>query len=351
MYVHGDPVGTRRGIALNGISMAVIDSYVSGFREQGTDSQAIAGWNGPGPYKIINNTLIAASENVIFGGADPSIANTVPSDIEICYNLFTKPLSWRNQSGWSVKNLFELKNARRLLFAANILEHSWADAQVGFAVVLKSSNQDGTAPWSTLQDVTMVYNLIQRSGSGIDILGREAFSPSQAAQRIVIQHNVLKDIDREIYGGDGRLFQLVAPGPITKLKIDHNTAPEAGNAFMTIGDEGIVSDTLFFTNNIVGRGEYGVKGAGASEGTDTLQTFVTNYTFRRNAVIGGDGTVYPTDNFFPAIITNVGFVDYANFNWNLGPSSPYNNAGTDGKDLGADVFRLNNLIKNVRRGY
>ncbi len=350
MFIHGDAVGTRRGVALNGINMAVIDSYLSGFREQGADSQAVASWNGPGPYKIINNYLEAASENVMFGGGDPSITNIVPSDIEICYNHFNKPLSWRSQSGWNVKNLFELKNARRVLFAANILENNWADAQVGFAVVLKSSNQDGTAPWSTLEDITMVYNLIQRSGSGIDILGRESSTLSQPAKRILIQNNVLKDIDAAVWGGNGRLFQLVAPGPITRLKIDHNTAPVAGNAFLTIGDEGIVASSFFFTNNIVGRGDYGVKGSGQSEGTDSLATYASSYIFQRNAIIGVSSAVYPANNFFPSSIASVGFANYAGFNWQLSGSSPYKNAGTDGKDLGADMVRLNTLIQNVRTG-
>jgi hypothetical protein len=46
-YLHGDPQkGTRRGIAMNSRSTAVIDSYLSDFKEVGADSQAIAGWNG-----------------------------------------------------------------------------------------------------------------------------------------------------------------------------------------------------------------------------------------------------------------------------------------------------------------
>ena len=55
-YVHAwldQPV--KRGIALNSASTEVINSYVSGFKVDGQDSQAIAGWNGPGPFKIDNN--------------------------------------------------------------------------------------------------------------------------------------------------------------------------------------------------------------------------------------------------------------------------------------------------------
>src|SRR5262249_37044611 len=55
-YLHGDAQkGTRRGIAMNSRATAVIDSYLSDFKEVGADSQAIAGWNGPGPFKIINS--------------------------------------------------------------------------------------------------------------------------------------------------------------------------------------------------------------------------------------------------------------------------------------------------------
>jgi len=68
-YVHGDPiVGGRRGIAMNGASVAVVDSYVSDFKEVSADTQALASWNGAGPFKIVNNYLEAAGENVIFGG-------------------------------------------------------------------------------------------------------------------------------------------------------------------------------------------------------------------------------------------------------------------------------------------
>lgn len=92
-HLHGDPVkGTRRGIALNSRTTAVIDSHPADFKEVGADSEAICGWNGPGPFKIISNYLEGAGENVMFGGADPSIGDLVPSDIEIRRNHVAKPL-------------------------------------------------------------------------------------------------------------------------------------------------------------------------------------------------------------------------------------------------------------------
>ena len=83
-YVHGHPtLNVNRCIALNSAASAVIDSYISECHAKGFDSQAICGWNGPGPFKITNNYLEGAGEIVMFGGADPFIRNLTPSDIEV----------------------------------------------------------------------------------------------------------------------------------------------------------------------------------------------------------------------------------------------------------------------------
>jgi len=123
-YIHGDAaVGQRRCIALNSASTTISNSYIADCKYKGEDAQAIAGWNGPGPFAIINNYLEASGENVLFGGGDPAIANLVPSDITITANTIAKPLKWRGE-GWTVKNLFELKNARRVTVRGNTFANS-----------------------------------------------------------------------------------------------------------------------------------------------------------------------------------------------------------------------------------
>src|SRR5262249_12520519 len=62
----------------------------------GVDSQAIAGWNGTGPYLIQNNYLEAAGTAILFGGDDPKIPNVVPADITFRDNTVTRPLGWRD---------------------------------------------------------------------------------------------------------------------------------------------------------------------------------------------------------------------------------------------------------------
>jgi hypothetical protein len=212
--IHGDPKGGRRGVALNGRELAVINSHVSDFKEAGADSQAIAGWNGPGPIRIENNYLEAAGENVMFGGADPSIDRLVPSDIEILRNHMSKPLRWKADhpsyegTPWAVKNLFELKNARRVLVDGNVLEHNWPHAQNGFAILFTVRNQDGRAPWSIVEDVIFRKNALRHVAAGFNILGRDDNHDSGQTQRIWIHNNVMTDVGGT-WGGNGRLFQLI----------------------------------------------------------------------------------------------------------------------------------------------
>ena len=104
---------------------------------------------------------------VLFGGADPKIVGLVPSDIEIRGNDFDKPLSWKEHHKWSVKNLFELKNARRVLVDGNTFQNVWLDSQHGYAIMLTPRNENGKAPWSAVEDLTFTRNLVINCSSGM----------------------------------------------------------------------------------------------------------------------------------------------------------------------------------------
>ncbi len=93
--------GQKRGIALNSGLTGIRNSYISDIKAVGLETQAIAGWNGTGPYVIENNYLEAAGVNVLFGGADPGIPDLVPSDITIRRNLITKKSSGETRPGRS----------------------------------------------------------------------------------------------------------------------------------------------------------------------------------------------------------------------------------------------------------
>lgn len=350
-YIHGNATGNvRRGIALNSARTSIVDSYLSQFHEVGADSQAIGGWNGPGPFKIVNNYLEGAGENILFGGSDPAISGLVPADIEIRRNHFFKPLSWKvgdpSYAGihWSVKNIFELKNARRVLAEGNILENNWVDGQAGMAILFTVRNQDGNCSWCAVEDVTFQKNILRNTVGGFNISGTDDNYVSQQTSRILVRDNV-------VYGVSGRTFQFLnipsanRPGGILDLVVDHNTT-RAGSAVVTLGDSTLADDrhqNPILRNNIFERGEYGVFGGGVGEGTVALNTYTTNYTFAKNVIVGASASAYPSQSCapastcYPAALDDVGFVDWRNGDYRLASTSPYNNAGTDGKDLGADV--------------
>jgi hypothetical protein len=340
LYIHGLPNNNlRRGVSLNSAASAVIGCYISEVHEIDRDSQAIAGWNGPGPFKIINNHLEAAGENLMFGGADPSIPNLVPSDIEVRGNYFFKPTAWQS-APWSVKNLFELKNAQRVLIDGNVFEHNWPAAQNGYAILFTVRNQQGSAPWSVVQDVTFTHNKVIHVSSGVNILGMDDIFPSQQTKRILIKDNLFDDVNSTNWGGYGRLFQVLDGA--ADITIDHNTAFQDGEVLVASG----AANTGFtYKNNLTPHNQYGVGGDNYyGNPMGALTTYFPGSIFVRNVLQGGDPAQYPPNNFFPATMAEVQFVDQAGGNYRLKPTSPYKKAGTDGKDIGADIDALEAAI-------
>ncbi|PYM93789.1 MAG: hypothetical protein DME04_09565 [Candidatus Rokuibacteriota bacterium] len=372
-YIHGDSsVGGKRGIALNSKATAVIDSYLADFKLVNQDSQAIAGWNGPGPFRIANNYLEGAGENVLFGGADPRILGLVPSDIDIRGNYFFKPSSWRpgdpSYAGtpWTVKTLLDLENARRVLIEGNVFENNWAGDYHGTAIRVTVRNSQGTAPWATVTDVTLRYNIVKLAAAGIAIYGRDDRNSSQATERIVVRDNRFYDIDSSRGGGDpaitnaGRLYEMRTSVPAAPnfVTIDHNTGdsedgvPVGGVLVAGEGPPGTAA-SFVYKNNIAPRGQYGVSGPpGSGEGSATLDTYFPDHVFARNVIWGPSFScaIYPAETFCPSASIDIGFVDRANQNYRLAPGTPYKNLGTDGKDIGADIDALETMTVGAVSG-
>jgi uncharacterized protein YjdB len=347
VYVHGHATAdVSRCVALNSARSAVIDSYLSECHAKGFDSQAICGWNGPGPFKIVNNYLEGAGENVMFGGADPKITNLTPSDIEIRRNHFSRPTSWKGV--WTVKNLLELKHAQRVLIEGNVFENHWADAQDGFAIMFKSVNQDGTAPWSVTRDVTFRYNRLRNAGGGITVLtSHPDLYECIPASRIKIAHNIFENINVGVFSGHGRLYQILrGPGQVT---IEHNTTlnSDASNSAVMFDVLPQAADFVF-RNNVTTRGQYGVFGSGVGEGKAALDYYAApGYEFLRNIIVAANAGQYPADNFYPASTAQVGFEDFAAGNYRLAMSSPYKYKATDGTDPGASIDAVETATQGV----
>jgi len=442
VYVHGDPVsGQKRGIALNGRIVTIRNSYISEIKAVGADSQAIGGWNGPGPFSIENNYLEAAAEAFMLGGSDPAIQNLVSEDVLVRYNYMSRPMSWRDpivaapdgvaasgsdggtltagvysyrvvarrpsgsgttatslpsaevtavptsgavtvswapvpdateyqvyartpngvsqfwtvtattftdngtpgKSGtppstatrWSVKNIFELKNARRVRVEYNLFENNWKDAQQGYSILFTPRNQNGHCPWCVVEQVDFNHNIVRNVGGGISIAGYDSNGPSGQTTGIRIQDNLLYGVTTEL-GGSG--WPVLIGDTPKDIVIDHNTMDFDGTTLLfAYGSSTSKPRTITgfqYTNNASPHGTYGVNGDNASTGTLTLQMYFPDVIFTGNWLSGGPAGRYPAGNRF-----NDGFT--------LNLTSA---AVTAGDGPGANLARLLPLLQAVPNG-
>jgi hypothetical protein len=282
----------------------------------------------------------------MFGGADPAIVNLVPSDIEIRNNLFNKQLSWKADdpsyagAAWSVKNLLELKNARRVVIEKNTFEFNWAASQTGFAILFTVRNQDGSAPWSTIEDIAFAANVVRHVGAGVNVLGRDSDHPSAETRRLSIRDNLFYDVGGQRWGGNGTFLQVLSGA--SGLVVEHNTVAQTGS--VVVADGAPPNRGFVFRDNIVWHNAYGIMGSGAGVGDSALEHFFPGAVVSSNAFIGpwptaGGATtsMYSRTgrNFFPDSAEKAGLMGAQMEDYRLDETSRLRSAASDGRDLGA----------------
>lgn len=306
-YVHGAPNhNNTRCVVLNSVNTAVTNSWISDCHARGFDSQAIEGWNGPGPFLIENNRLEGAGENVMFGGADPGIPNLRPSDITIRRNHIVKPLAWKG-GPWSVKNLAELKNAQRVLIESNVLENSWPASQEGMAIVIKSSKDACTLAICENQgttDVTLRWNIVRSAAVGLNLQARDG-PTTIPVSRITVTDNLFDQI-----GAEGRAACLLWTHDLRDVTFARNTCQHHASVGASRGAAMILdygagaARRISVTNNILPAGAYWVFYSGGFLGSAAMAQMVGDgsWRFAGNAIVsdGGLASRFPPGNTFPA---------------------------------------------------
>ena len=288
LIIEGDVTrGAKRGIGLQCAEATVSRSHIYQIFKVGQDSSGIGGWNGSGPFRIEDNYISAASESILFGGADPHIVGLIPSDIVITGNTLTKDVAWFGQ-GLSVKNCLELKAARHVTIENNVLENVRTDAQTGWCIVFTPS-QYGTNPGVTVENVTVTRNIIRNVGGGFNILGHgqnQSTRPTQRSNHITIRDNWVNC--RRALGAHGALRQL-GNGP-HDLTIEWNTVECDGDAFVRKSDSQPIPGFRFARNLVSTVGTYGLFLAGSTRGT-LLDTHMPGAAILDNAFVGAHSTM------------------------------------------------------------
>ena len=365
-----------------------------------------SGW---GVYKFVNNHCEASGEGILLGGSGgPPLTPAgciimmncnldTPSDIEVRQNYFLKPLSWNGNTavpggtGWPVvKNGFEMKTGARALFEGNVIENCWYNAQVCYSFSIAPVNQQSggstpvaTCPTCVIQDFTYRYNYSYNVAYGIALY---AFMPAhcstcqpQGGDRISIHDNLIGDnlnLGNLRMQSAGDAMQLYATRDATgrglsqlkNVDISHNTFVRAIRALAIFGGDSFGQmHNWTIQNNIWPYGNYGVGPIANGHGCDAqygwgtnnfqglLSSCVSNWKADHNAVFNWKGGSWPAHNSFYKDANQVKFVDFRGGNSDFNPgnyalsrSSPLHNAGSDGRDVGADIATLLSKIAGVR---
>ena len=258
------------------------------------DAQCVAGWDGRKDLLVEDCYGEASGENVIFGGSDCTSEDRIPQDILLRRNVWTKPPYWHSKpNGCTVKNLLELKNAKRVLrLKTPTSSYSWADGQTGFGIVLTVRNQDGGNPYATVEDVTFLRCVCRETVSGIQILGTDDTHPSGVMKRITF------DTCRFTYqGGNGvQLGHGVEGLHIQGCSFWSGT----NNKWLAFNGPDQPVKGLIVSDTNANEGYYGIHGDDTAPGTPTLTVYAPDAVFTNVSIWRGpSGANYP----YPAGIT------------------------------------------------
>lgn len=348
-YMHGVPGrNIRRSMGINTGWAAVTNSYFSENHERGADSQAIGTWAARGPFLFQNNYFEGAGENVLFGGDAGRYFTPIAQDIEVKSNHFRKRPEWKTLAvPYTVKNLFEIKNAQRVYFEGNILENSWPHAQVGDAILL--NGVDG--PDSTIEDIIFRNNISINVASFISIAAN-AYSPQlRPTGRVLFENNVF-------YAGTEKAGRGITLSPdVHDVTFKNNILFHNLSAFFVIGDVPS-SPRIKLFDNIFFYGTYGLMGSGKGSGNETISYYLPEFQMKGNAIaismqsgatsnLDGIKKSFPSGNLFLNNVDEIGFQDWQNGNFKTA-NTALKQQTTDGNQAGPDIDLINQVTTGVR---
>jgi hypothetical protein len=291
--IMGSTAGQHRGILANASNLTFIKCYIAGIIDS-IDTQAIAAWDGCKNLLVDDCYLEASGENILFGGADAINEGMLPQDIVISNCDIVKLLEWKTTPSITVKNLFEVKAGKRIKVSNTRMKNSWTSGQDGFGILLTVRNQDGSAPFSTIEDITIENCNLDNLGAGIQILGQDYSHPSGILKNVTIKGTKFTNIN----GANGSGRQVFISRGSQNLSID--TCEFYGdklNSAFNFDDPTILNKNLSVTGSLFQEGDFGIFGTGAPAlGEPALAMYAPHYNWKDITIKKGDSgrtIVYP----------------------------------------------------------
>ena len=249
---------------------------------------------------------------------------------------------------WQVKNLFELKNARRVVVEYNVLENNWLAAQNGYAILFTVRNQDGACTWCVVEDVDFRFNIVRNVAAGINILGYDNIHPSAQSRNFRIRHNLFTRITTAL-GGQG-WFMLLGNEP-RDIVVDHNTIDHDGSTVVYAygnSTSALPIRGFQFTNNATRQNDYGLNGADYSPST-AIAAYYPGGVVTGNWLQGGNAAWYPGGNWFVGTYASA-FVSLSTGDYRPAPGGVLIGTATDRTNIGADMTVLLSAVAGVVEG-
>lgn len=285
--IHGDAVkGQKRGILANCRRVTVMGCDMRHHGFVGQDAQCIVGWNGPGPFTIVGNLLEGYGENIMFGGGTVRSDAMVPSNILIGGNWIRKNKQlWDALAAdgkWAVKNLLELKNARDVEIAGNLIENVWTHGQTGTAVLFKAAANAESVPLARCHRVRLHHNIVRHAGSFLRINNSEG-GTTLGSDDIEIAHNIGYDFGTSVWTGDGSAIGL-GGGP-DNVRLLHNTLLHKAQ-FLKFWENASLHycPGMQVVGNIAQEGAYGIVGQGYTGGLPALTAYAPGVQWDANVI-------------------------------------------------------------------
>lgn len=257
-------------------------------------------------------------------------------------------------TGSNAKGYMEIKNLDTGLIEGNI----FTGYPTSLAFTL--ANQNSTSPWVVIKDVTVRSNLYE---SFTTMLIAQLISGTMTPEGSNIQFT--NNLGYNIHDVDGIIGQepvmlYTAGGTLTPLTVAHNTMinkPQTANykvALCVVPMPNPLKDTgngLIFKDNILFYGNSGFLACTAKtfaqswpHFVETKNGWIDSVEFPKTAeFITGASGHFP-NSLYLANDTLVQFTNAGARNYSLQATSPWNNAASDGTDVGVDWAELQAVL-------
>jgi hypothetical protein len=256
---------------------------------------------------------------------------------------------------WVVKNLFQLKACKHCQIDSNIFSNSPKGSDTGGMAWLKNVNQDGGAWFIDSGDYVVEFNLWQHGAGCLIVNGRESEHGPRppALHDVVYRNNLCSDSTSTwVPAGEDQPYAIATNDTTNNLTLQHNTFIHTMNGLWQV--DGLTSSGLVIKDNMWRGVTYGLQSS-AGFGSGMLDAFFPGWVATNNAFGNIASSGYPASNTYETLAAwQAEFTNYSDTgapaDYVIANTSPLKGAGSDQKDVGADIAAITLATSGVETG-